>query len=209
MKQIIITVILCATALIALRIAMPKAEKSQSVIKAIHARRSIRNYKECTVEREKLMEIARAGIAAPNAMNRQAWAVRIVDSKEWIDACTAAFVPTIEGTPFGEHLLTADFKNMFRNAPAVIFVAAEPSVYAGVDCGILGQNMMLAAYQLGLGTCCLGSPVGFMNSEAGAKFLADLNLPEGYQLQYAIAIGYADEAPEAKPRDESKISFVE
>lgn len=209
MKQIIITVILCATALVALRIAAPKQECNSNVIEAIYARRSIRQYTDCAVEREKLMEVARAGIAAPNAMNRQAWAIRIVDSKEWIDACTAAFVPTIEGTPFGEHLLTADFKNMFRNAPAVIFVAAEPSVYAGVDCGILGQNMMLAAYQLGLGTCCLGSPVGFMNSEAGAKFLADLNLPEGYQLQYAIAIGYADEAPEAKPRDESKISFVE
>lgn len=209
MKQIIITVILCATALVVLRIAAPKQERNSNVIEAIYARRSIRQYTDCAVEREKLMEVARAGIAAPNAMNRQAWAVRIVDSKEWIDACTAAFVPTIEGTPFGEHLLTADFKNMFRNAPAVIFVAAEPSVYAGVDCGILGQNMMLAAYQLGLGTCCLGSPVGFMNSEAGAKFLADLNLPEGYQLQYAIAIGYADEAPEAKPRDESKISFVE
>ena len=209
MKQIIITVILCATALIALRIAMPKAEKSQSVIEAIHARRSIRNYKECTVEREKLMEIARAGIAAPNAMNRQAWAVRIVDSKEWIDGCTEAFVATVKGTPLGEHLLTADFKNMFRNAPAVIIVAAEPTRFAGVDCGILAQNMMLAAHELGLGTCCLGSPVDFMHSEAAAEHLSSLNLPEGYQVLYAVAVGYADEAPEAKPRDESKISFVE
>jgi hypothetical protein len=48
-----------------------------------------------------------------------------------------------------------------------------------------------------------------MNSEKGTKFLADLNLPEGYQLQFAIAIGYADQSPEAKPRDESKIAFVE
>ena len=208
MKQIIITVILCATALIALRIAMPKTEKSQSVIEAIHARRSIRNYKECTVEREKLMEIARAGIAAPNAMNRQAWAVRIVDSKEWIDNCTAAFVKSIKGTPMAAHLLTDGFKNMFRNAPAVIFVAAEPTMFAGVDCGILAQNVMLAAYELGLGTCCLGSPVGFMHSPAAEPFFSSLNLPEGYQLQFAIAIGYADETPEAKPRDASKIEFI-
>ena len=109
----------------------------------------------------------------------------------------------------GEHLLTPDFKNMFRNAPAVIFVAAEPSAYSGVDCGILAQNMMLAAHELGLGTCCLGSPVGFMNSKEGEPFLASLGLPEGYALQFAIAIGYADEAPEAKPRDQSKIVFVE
>jgi nitroreductase len=98
---------------------------------------------------------------------------------------------------------------MFRNAPAVIIVAAEPTRFAGVDCGILAQNMMLAAHELGLGTCCLGSPVDFMHSEAAAEHLSSLNLPEGYQVQYAVAVGYADEAPEAKPRDESKISFVE
>ena len=209
MKQIVITVILCATVLVALRLALPKQEQSLSVIEAIHSRRSIRHYKETPVEREKLEQVAQAGIAAPNAMNRQAWAVRIVDSKEWIDNCTTAFVASVKGTPMGEHLLTPDFKNMFRNAPAVIFVAAEPSMFAGVDCGILGQNMMLAAYELGLGTCCLGSPVGFMSSEAGAPFLKSLNLPEGYALLFAVAIGYADEAPEAKPRDTSKISFVE
>ena len=208
MKQIVITIIMCATALGALRMALPE-QQSNGVIEAIHARRSIRQYKDTPVEREKLEQVALAGIAAPNAMNRQAWAIRIVDSKEWIDGCTAAFVPTVEGTPFGAHLLTPEFKNMFRNAPAVIFVAAEPTMFAGVDCGILAQNMMLAAYELGLGTCCLGSPVGFMSSEAGAPYLASLKLPEGYALQFAIAIGYADETPEAKPRDTSKISFVE
>ena len=36
MKQILITVILCATALIALRIAIPEKEKPQTVIEAIH-----------------------------------------------------------------------------------------------------------------------------------------------------------------------------
>ena len=209
MKQIAITVILCATALIALRIAMPEQEKSSTVIEAIHARRSIRKYKDTPVEKQKLEQVTLAGIAAPNAMNRQAWAIRVVGSKEWIKRCTDAYLPTIQGTPMGDHLLTPDFKNMFRNAPAVIFVAAEPSAYAGVDCGILAQNMMLAAYELGLGTCCLGSPVGFMNSKEGEPFLASLGLPEGYALQFAIAIGYPDETPEAKPRDTSKILFVE
>lgn len=209
MKQIVITVILCATTLIALRIAMPEQEKSSTVIEAIHARRSIRKYKDTPVEKQKLEQVTLAGIAAPNAMNRQAWAIRVVGSKEWIKRCTDAYLPTIQGTPMGDHLLTPDFKNMFRNAPAVIFVAAEPSAYAGVDCGILAQNMMLAAYELGLGTCCLGSPVGFMNSKEGEPFLASLGLPEGYALQFAIAIGYPDETPEAKPRDTSKILFVE
>ncbi|MBQ7856691.1 MAG: nitroreductase family protein [Alistipes sp.] len=208
MKQILITVLLCATALVGLRWGLESKQES-GAIETIMSRRSIRAYKEIPVEREKLDQIALCGIAAPNAMNKQAWAVRIVDSKEWIDNCTAAFLPTIEGTPWAERLLTPDFRNMFRNAAAVIFVAAESGTYAGVDCGLMGENMMLAAHELGLGTCCLGSPVPFLNSEQGAPFLASLNLPEGYALQYAIAVGYPDQEPEAKPRNAEVIEYVE
>ena len=209
MKQIVITLLLCATVLGGLYFITNKSESQSDVIDAIYARRSIRVYKDMPVEREKLDIIARCGIAAPNARNLQDWAVRIVDSKEWIDRSTALYLPTIEGTPIADYLLKDDFRNMYRNAAAVIFVAAAPSDFAGVNCGLMGQNMMLAAHQLGLGTCCLGMPLPFLNSEAGAPLLASLNLPEGYVLQYALAVGYPDESPEAKPRDESKIAYVE
>jgi nitroreductase len=46
-------------------------------------------------------------------------------------------------------------------------------------------------------------------SEAAAPYLQRLNLSEGYELLYAIAVGYPDESPEAKPRDTSKVLFVE
>ena len=208
MKEILITVLLCATALVGLRWGV-ESKKSEGAIQTIMERRSIRAYKDTPVEREKLDQIALCGIAAPNAMNKQAWAVRIVDSKQWIDDCTAAFLPTIEGSPMAERLITPTFRNMFRNAAAVIFVAAEPSLFSGVDCGLMGENMMLAAHELGLGTCCLGSPVPFLNSEAGAPFLTSLNLPKGYALQYALAVGYPDEEPEGKPRNKEVIEYVE
>ena len=35
-----------------------------------------------------------------------------------------------------------------------------------------------------------------------------LDIPAGYKLLYIIAIGYADEQPEAKPRDTSKIKYI-
>lgn len=210
MKQIIIVVLLCATALVGVYLATnSKKVENKTVREAIEARRSIRQYEERGVEREKLQQIAESGVWAPSAMNKQDWELRIVDSKEWIDRCTAAFVEQVKGTPLGDHLLTADFKNMFRNAPAVIFVAAKPSPYAGVNVGLLGQNMMLAAYELGLGTCCLGSPVGFLSSEDGSEFLKSLGFSEEYVLQYALAVGYPAEQPKAKPRDMSKIAFVE
>ena len=50
----------------------------------------------------------------------------------------------------------------------------------------------------------------FMTSSPEAKpYLDRLNLPEGYQLRICVGVGHPDEEPEAKPRDLSKIEFVE
>ena len=69
--------------------------------------------------------------------------------------------------------------------------------------------MILAAQSLGLGTCCLGGPVRFMmDNEEAAPYIERLQLPEDYTLLYAIAIGYPDESPEAKPREAGKVQFV-
>jgi nitroreductase len=69
--------------------------------------------------------------------------------------------------------------------------------------------MMLAAQAMGLGTCCLGGPVRFLNSNAGAKFFLDrLDIPADYRLCYILAVGYPDETPEPKPRDASKVKFI-
>jgi len=102
-----------------------------------------------------------------------------------------------------------DFKNMFRNAPNLICVCTPAEGGGELDAGLLGENMMLAAQSMGLGTCCLGGPVRFLNSNADAKFFLDrLDIPEGYKLNYILAIGYPDEQPEAKPRDASKVQYI-
>ena len=176
---------------------------------AIEARRSIRAYKDVPVEREKLQILAECGVKAPSAMNKQEWELRIVDSKEWIDGCTATYLKAIEGTDKAKYMLTPTFKNIFRNASAVIFVAAPEGLFSGVNLGMLGENMMLAATELGLGTCCLGSVQMIFAEPTMAEYLASLGFSDGYKLSYALAVGYPDESPEAKPRDMSKVKFVE
>lgn len=181
-------------------------EGKNQVIETIMARRSIRNYKDQPVEREKLQEIAVCGVNAPNAINRQAWEVRIVDDAEYINGITEAYVkanPRAAEEP--------GFKNMFRNAPAVILIANDTTFgFSQVDCGLMAENMMLAAQSMGLGTVCLGGPIGFMNSNPdAAPYLERLGLSENYKLLIAIAVGYPNETPAARPRDLSKIKFVE
>lgn len=181
------------------------AEEKNQVIEAIMQRRSIRHYKEQPVELEKLQQVVECGINAPSAMNKQPWEVRVVTDAAYINGLTEIF--KVENPKMAED---PNFKNMFRNAPAVIFVGAPADGSGLYDAGLLSQNMMLSAYSLGLGTCCLGSAPRFMTAtEAAAPYVAKLDFPETYELIYAIAIGYPDESPQAKPRDASKIKFIE
>jgi nitroreductase len=186
-----------------------EAQTKMSVIEAINARRSVRAYKDKQVDRETLLLIAECGVKAPSALNKQEWEVRIVDTKEWIDGCTAAYLKSTEGTVKAKHKSAPNFKNIFRNAPAVIFVAAPDGMFSGENIGFLGENMMLAATELGLGTCCLGSVQVLLNEPAMAEYLRSLGFSEGYKLRYALAIGYPDETPEETKRDLSKIKFVD
>ena len=175
------------------------------VLNAIMSRRSIRKYLDKPVEHEKLEVVVRAGINAPSGMNAQPWVVRVVEDQKLI-----ADVNEVYKQANAEQVKRdKDFKNMFRNAPTLICVCT-PANGGDLDAGLLGENMMLAAQAIGLGTCCLGGPVRWLNSTAGAKFFIDrLEIPEGYRLNYILAIGYPDEQPDAKPRDASKVKFIQ
>ncbi len=177
-----------------------------AVIDNIMARRSVRKYLDKPVEHDKLAAVVKAGINAPSGMNRQPWLVRVVEDQQLIAAVNEVYVKEnpeqVKRDP--------KFKNMFRNAPNLICVCTPAGGGGELDADLLGENMMLAAQSLGLGTCCLGGPVRFLLSNEQCKFFLDrLDIPEDYKLNYIIAIGYPDEQPEAKPRDESKVKYIQ
>lgn len=179
------------------------------VIDAIMTRRSIRQYRDIPVEREKLQKIAECAINAPNAMNKQEWEVRIVDSKEYFDGVTSVMKKAMPGFVKDDD---PKFRNCFRNASA-IFAIACPDDESGMtllNVGLMGENICLSALDLGLGTCCLGGPVMMLNTVPEAKpYLDRLGFSEGYKLKFIIAVGYPDESPEAKPRDAGKVKFIQ
>lgn len=186
----------------------PEPEATDSVnqvIETIMTRRSVRQYKPQAVEREKMQVIVDCGINAPNAMNRQPWEVRVVDNPEFINGVTELYKkanPKAAEDP--------SFKNMFRNAPTVVFIGKDcSSSSADLDCGLLCENMILAGWSMGIGSCCLGSPARFMKTPEAAEYLKKLGFSEGYELLLCIGFGYPDEAPAAKPREAQKVKFVE
>ena len=183
--------------------------KETTVIDAIMSRRSIRKYKDTPVERELLQTIAECGVNAPNAMNKQEWEVRIVDDAEYLNGVTELMK---EGMPFFVKSDEPGFRNGFRNATAIIAVACpdDPMGMTLINIGLMGENMCLAAQELGLGTCVMVGPSAFLSTNEAAKpYLDKLGFSEGYKLRYVLGVGYPDEAPDAKPRDLSKIKFVD
>ena len=164
----------------------PSAENA--VIETIYARRSIRRFKPQPVSRQLMKNILDCGINAPNGQNRQSWEVRVVDNPEW------------------------DSENIVRrgffNAPVMVFVANDPTYpFSQIDCGLLCENMMLAAQSLGIGSICVASPVRAIRQSPA--LLEKLGFSEGYELLICVGFGYADQSPEAKPRDPGKVKFVE
>ncbi len=151
----------------------------------IKARRSIRKYKDKPVEAEKLITVLEAGRLAPSARNMQDWRFVVV-----------------QDAAMREKLVPAANNQIFvGQAPVVIACCTEQGDYtmrcgqpAGtIDVAIAIDHMTLAAEELGLGTCWIGS---FYPDQVRSV----LKIPESIQIVELLTLGYPDEMPEPKPR---------
>lgn len=181
------------------------SEGKNQVIETIMSRRSIRKYKQQPVEQEKLRQILECGINAPNGQNKQSWEIRVVN-QEYISELDSLN----RSLAIAKGADESKIRHASYGAPVMIFIANDTTYdFSQVDCGLLGANMILTAESLGLGSCCLGGIARTMKQPEAESLLKRLELPENYNLLYAISFGYPDEAPAAKPRKAEKIKFIE
>lgn len=185
-------------------------------MKAISTRRSIRKYKEYAVPREAIETIIKAGALAPSAKNRQPWKYIVYsgNSKEnFLDEMEKGLIRERDGESLlpGSKAGIPDAFNtlrIMRQAPVIItilntdgFSPFEPSGSAErireisntLSIGASVQNMILTATEIGLGTLWIANTC-FAYDE-----LIDFIGTE-YQLVGAVAVGYPDEMPYARPR---------
>ena len=182
----------------------PQQEGKNEVVETIMSRRSIRKYKPVAVGRDTLELIMNCGINAPNGQNKQSWEVRVVDNP-------ALLAEMGEAMAAGHPDMPTEFaKGCFRGAPVMVFIARDLSYdFSAYDCGLMAENIMLSAWSLGVGSICLGSPVRFLTDNDVCKpSVEKLGFSEGYELCLCVGLGYADETPEAKPRDMGKVKFI-
>lgn len=180
--------------------------KTEVVEEIMMSRRSIRQYTDRKVERSTLDKILECGINAPNGQNRQAYEIRVVDDTLLLEDINAAVKKD------NPQLNLADNpKTIFNDAPCVIFIANDTTYRVSqIDCGLLGENIILSAWSRGIGSCCMAYPTMLMSESPSCKPIIDrLGFSQGYSLLYCITIGYPAETPDAKQRRLDKIKYVE
>jgi nitroreductase len=165
------------------------------LIKVINERRSIRKYKSDPVPDSLIVQILEAARQAPSWANTQA--PRFVVVKD--QATKQALADTVATFNPGRQALI--------DAPCVIclFAKKETSGYFQgkaatdkgdwclFDAGIAMEHLVLAAWNLGLGTVHMGA----FNHKAAQ---AVLKIPDDYTVIELSPVGYFDEVPAAKPR---------
>lgn len=151
----------------------------------IKNRYSVRAYKADPVEEEKLQQVLEAARLAPTAANRQPFQVLVIHTRG-----REAELKRIYG------------RDWFVQAPLVICVCALPSEawsrtdrknYAEVDATIAMDHLILAAANLGLGTCWIAA----FDPTAAREVLG---LPKDVEPVAFTPLGYPADKPAVKKR---------
>ena len=151
----------------------------------IKTRRSIRNYENRPVEREKIISCLEAARLAPSAENVQPWRYLVLDDPELKDGfANEVFSGIYFPTKFA------------KKPPVLIVVLARLDILANrigkqiqginyylIDIGIATEHLILRAHELGLGTCW----IGWFNPKKARKFL---KIPRKYKIVSLISMGY-------------------
>jgi nitroreductase len=167
-----------------------KENNLPDALTVIHSRKSVRHFTGESVGKELLEKIARAGMAAPTAVNMQPWAFVVITDRKALDALQ-------EKLPYAK---------MLDKAGAAIIVCAIPEKafqksleFAVIDACCASENILLAAEALGLGAVWTA---GYPDKERMKDIRAVANIPEDVIPLNVIPVGHPIGVD--KPKDKYK-----
>lgn len=152
-----------------------------SLIDFILTRRSIRQYEKKEITQEVMAQIFEAGQHAPSAANKQPIRFIILNDDE-----------------IKKELSNGLFNRFVKDAPVVIVGCANVNSlltgkWAIVDAAIAMQNMVIAAWTLGVGSCWIGA-----FNEKKVKEL--LKIPDKWKVVALLTLGYPAEQPKQRKK---------
>jgi nitroreductase len=148
-------------------------------LEVIFNRRSIRQYKSGLIRDDTLEILLKAGMYAPSAVNKQPWHFIVFRNREMMEKIKT-FHPNA---------------SMLSQADAAILVCWDEHLqhdagYGPVDCAAATQNILLAAYDLGIGSVWVGLYPRVQRMES-VQVLFDL--PDHIKPFAIVSLGYPAE----------------
>jgi len=160
----------------------------------LKSRRSIRKFQDKQIEKEKLDIILKSALLSPSSRSRRPWEFIVVTDKDILAKLSKC----------REHS-----SSFLAAAPVGIVVIADHGACDVwiEDASIAAIIIQLAAQSLGLGSCWIQvrERYGAGNVRAGDYIKEILKIPEKYEVECMIAIGYPAEAKKAY--DESQLLY--
>ena len=175
-----------------------------NVYEAATKRRSIRRFKEKPVPYEVLEKCLDAGRLAPSGRNQQVCEYIVINDAEVLPGIFeniggSVKMPPEKGGPRPENTPKAYIIILINKAWEVDANRRRISYY---DVGMAAENIILVAYEQGLGAC----PV-LMFNESNLKPV--LNIPDTHDIALVIVMGYPEESPVAEVATDSVEGWVD
>ena len=189
------------------------------VIKAIQSRRTIRKFRRDPISKDAIEAILEAGLWAPSAGGRQQALFLVSEDRD-----ANLLLGRINRNCFGGAMKNNDheinqkqisiaeddsLKNAFYDAPLVIYLFGSGNRYTVNDCSVCAENMILAAWSMGIGCVYVGRAEETFATEEGKAIMRRGNISEDAKAVCCLCFGYPDgEIGEGRPRKRERIHYL-
>ena len=190
------------------------------VFEAIYRRRSIRKYQERQISKEELEKIIESGSYAPNAGGGQRTIICGIRNQALVTQLGRLNLAQFDRSRLAGNFVSKEqpstiddptIKNGFYGAPAAcVIFSPDHFLYAIPDAFCCAENMVLAAYELGISSCIVARAEETFDTPLGKQLMQEWNIPVNYVPRCFVTLGYIKgEYPAPKPRKDGRCRIIE
>ena len=193
-----------------------KTKLSMSVMNAIQHRRSVRDYTSQTIGKKVIQTLLVAAVHAPTAMHEEPWSFAVIQDKKVLDRLSESAKKLVHTEAKGSdsdrskhklHMMDKPDFHVFYNAGTLIVIYSKiQGTFVVADCWLAAENLLLAAYAQGFGTCVIGFAVSTLNTP---EWKAELKIPAGMTAVVPMIVGVsAGETPPVPRKPPEILSWL-